>query len=203
MRAPHPAGMTRPIALAALIALALPAQAEAPAPLRQARLSAELFARAVGSGDPVLMLTAARLRKALDLTGDAPLPLDWQAMLAAARPLATGNAPLAAAIEDLASETAKGVASGPVYRLADLGPGAETRIEDLTFRGGAYAEVYLEAPLGNLDLTVRDAAGNLVCADTDPGPIAYCGWTPAADGVFLLTITNRGPAATDYALMTN
>jgi hypothetical protein len=202
MRAPHPAGMTRPIALAALIALALPAQAEAPAPLRQARLSAELYARAAASGDPLLMLTAARLRKALDLTGEAPLPLDWPAMLDSARPLAAGT-PLAAAIEDLAAETAKGVASGPVYRLADLAPGAETKVEDLTFRGGAYAEVYLEAAAGNLDLTVRDAAGKLVCADTDPGPIAYCGWTPAADGLFLLTITNRGPAATDYALMTN
>ncbi|MCB6179594.1 hypothetical protein LHP98_15840 [Rhodobacter sp. Har01] len=192
-----------PLALAALLSLALPALAEGPAPLRQAQISAELYARGLATSDPLLILTAASLRKSLALSGATPLPLDWQAMLSAAESLAATDPILLAAIADLRADTPKGVASGPVYRLAALGPGAETEITDLTFRGGTYAEVYIEAATANLDLTIRDASGNLVCADTDPSPIAYCGWTPAADGVFLLTIMNRGPAETDYALMTN
>lgn len=196
--------MRRVLLCAGLIPLALPALAEPAAPLRVAGLSATLYARGVADADPVLILTAAALRKSLALTGDAPLPLDWPAMLATARMLAATDPALLAVIDDLTTETAKGVASGPVYRIAALAPGAEARIEDLTFRGGDYAEVYVEAATGaNLDLTVRDGAGNPVCIDTDPGPIAYCGWTPAADGVFLLTISNRSTAKTEYALMTN
>lgn len=198
--------MPRRLLCAALMTIALPALAETVRPLRLAELSADLYARGLASGDAVLILTAASLRKSLELRpeGEQPLPLDWQAMLAAAEPLAAGDAALQGLIADIRAEVPKGVAAGPVYRIAGIAPGTEAQIEELSFRGGAYAEVYVEAASGaNLDLTVRDGDGRLICADTDPGPIAYCGWTPAADGVFLLTIANRGQSATDYALMTN
>ena len=74
----------------------------------------------------------------------------------------------------------------------------------MPFRGGEYAEVYVEAPLGvDLNLTVLDAEGHVVCSDTDTSHIAYCGWTPATDGAFTLVIENAGDLPADYALMTN
>lgn len=180
------------IALAALVALAVPAGAGT---LRQAALAEALFARGQATADPVLVLAAARLRKA---TG-----LDPQPMLDAAAGLADDPA-LAALAADIAAETAKGVASGPVYRIAPLAPGATAEVPALPFRGGEYAEAYAEAAPGtDLNLAVLDAAGRVVCADTDASHVAYCGWTPAADGAFTLRIENRGTEPAEYALMTN
>ena len=48
-----------------------------------------------------------------------------------------------------------------------------------------------------------DDQGRLVCADTDPSHVAYCGWTPAEDGNFTLVVRNPGATDAHYALMTN
>ena len=48
-----------------------------------------------------------------------------------------------------------------------------------------------------------DSKGQLVCADTDPSPIAYCGWTAAGSEGFVMQVENAGPQDTAYALMTN
>ncbi len=55
----------------------------------------------------------------------------------------------------------------------------------------------------NLNLSVYDDRGRLVCSDTDISHIAYCGWTPATAGTFTLKVDNKGPTAAAYALMTN
>lgn len=195
------------LALACLAATGLPAGAEAPTALRQAALSAALHAQGAAAGDAVTLLVAARLRKEAGLApsdGGPDLALSWQSILAEAEAAAGGDPVVLGLIADLRADRAKGVASGPIYSLATLPAGTTTDIGDFAFRGGEYAEVYVEAPPGSdLNLSVRDAAGNLVCADVNPSNIAYCGWTPAADGVFILTVENRGSAPADYALMTN
>ena len=200
--------------LALTLTLALPAQAQTPSPVKTAELSARLYTLGMQHSDPLLILSAARLRKSLApiATDRAPeggtvpegAPLTWEEMLASAEPLAAGDDALLALIDDLRAETTKGVASGPVYNIGQLGNGKGDTYPPIEFLGGEYAEVYVEAKAAtNLNLAIYDDKGRLVCSDTDISHIAYCGWTPAAGGTFTLKVENKGPAPATYALMTN
>lgn len=194
--------------------LALAAAAEVLSPVKIAEVSARLYAMGVDSGDPVLIISAARLRKSLGpmvadqaTTGGQTAkgtPTTWEEMLTTASTLVQGDETLLGLIEDVATETTKGVASGPVYHIGSLANGDSNSYPAIEFRGGEYAEVYVEAKAAtNLNLTVHDDMGHLVCADTDISHIAYCGWTPAKDGTFTLRVDNTGPLSAAYALMTN
>ncbi|MFM7444643.1 MAG: hypothetical protein ACKO2N_12155, partial [Tabrizicola sp.] len=204
----------RRLIAACVMSLALPAGAETPSPVKMAELSARLYAAGMAAGDPVLVLSAAKLRKELGLIpGDRAAvdgvagqgaPLSWQEMLASAADLADGDEVLLGLIEDTSVEMNKGVASGPVYNIGSLGNGKGDTYPPIEFRGGEYAEVYVEAKAAtNLNLGVYDDKGRLVCSDTDISHIAYCGWTPASAGTFTLKVDNKGPMGADYALMTN
>ena len=192
--------LNRTLALLALSAL--PAGADETGPLKTAELSARVHAAGLATGDPLILLTAAQLRKEAGLPPDLPLSAD--AILTEAEALAAGDPALLALIGDIRADKAKGVASGPIYHFAALPAGeAETRAP-MPFRGGEYAEAYVEAaPGADLNLTVLDADGHVVCTDGDRSHIAYCGWTPATDGDFVLRIENAGSVPADYALMTN
>jgi hypothetical protein len=197
-----------------VMTLALPAWAEGPSPVKVAELSARLYVAGVEAGDPLLILSAAKLRKSLTLVAEdraavggtvgEGTPLGWEEMLASASDLAGGDEAVLGLIEDAMVETTKGVASGPVYNIGSLGNGRGDTYPPIEFRGGEYAEVYVEAKAAtNLNLAIYDDKGRLVCSDTDISHIAYCGWTPAAAGSFTLKVDNKGPAGADYALMTN
>ncbi|MDR5652005.1 hypothetical protein [Ruixingdingia sedimenti] len=205
----------RPAALALMLA-ATPLAAEPDlSPLRRAELSARLYAAGQAAGDALLVLAAARLRKTIAPApgGPAPAapeapeggaPLDWRAMLDAAAALAPGDPLIAGLIEDTRAEADKGVLSGPIYGIAALSPGKADLYEHIDFRGGEYAEVYVEAKKPtDMQLYVEDDRGRLVCSDTDKSHIAYCGWRPAETGRFTLRVENRGRMRSDYALMTN
>lgn len=197
-----------------LTGLTVPALAETASPVKVAEMSARLFAAGKEAGDPLLILSAARMRKALaPVAGDRAavdgvagegVPLSWEEMLASAETLAVGDEALLGLIADARVEATKGVASGPVYNIGQLGNGKGDTYPPIEFRGGEYAEVYVEAKAAaNLNLTVYDDKGRLVCSDTDISHIAYCGWTPASAGTFTLKVDNKGPVAAAYALMTN
>ena len=205
--------MRRLLALC-VISLALPAWAEGPSPVKLAELSARLYAAGMGARDPLLVLSAARLRKglalvpadraAVDGVAGSSAPLGWEEMLASAAELAAGDEVVLGLIEDARVEASKGVASGPVYNIGSLGNGKGDTYPPIEFRGGEYAEVYVEAKAAtNLNLAIYDDKGRLVCSDTDISHIAYCGWTPASPGSFTLKVDNTGPVGADYALMTN
>lgn len=205
----------RPFLLGLSIAtLALPALAEGPSPVKIAELSARLYAAGIEAGDPLLVLSAAKLRKnlapvagertAVDGVAGQGAPMGWDEMLEAAAGLAAGDEIVLGLIEDARVETLKGVASGPVYNIGSLGNGKGDTYPPIEFRGGEYAEVYVEAKAAtNLNLAIYDDKGRLVCSDTDISHIAYCGWTPASAGTFTLKVDNKGPVGADYALMTN
>ena len=206
--------MRRLFLIASLVALGAPALAETASPVKQAELSARLYAAGMDQGDPVLILSAARIRKTLapEITDRAAIagtagdgaPLSWEEMLASAEALAGDDPALLGLIGDARDETMKGVASGPVYNIGSLANGAKDTYPPISFRADEYAEVYVEArDATNLNLTIHDAQGRLVCSDTDISHIAYCGWTPAEAGDFTLRIENQGPIAAAYALMTN
>ncbi len=199
---------------ACLVTLALPAWAEGPSPVKVAELSARLYAAGMEAGDPILILSAAKLRKSLALVAGERsavdgvagqgAPLGWEEMMASAAEVAEGDEVVLGLIEDAGLEMPRGVASGPVYNIGSLGNGKGDTYPPIEFRGGEYAEVYVEAKAAtNLNLAVYDDQGRLVCSDTDISHIAYCGWTPASPGTFTLKVENKGPAGADYALMTN
>jgi hypothetical protein len=193
--------MLKPLAVLSCLA-ALPAAAEEASPLQLADLSARLYATGVAQSDPVLIATAAKLRKQSGLAPEAAF--SWQAMMDVALVLIGDDPGLLTLMADVSAESDKGVASGPEYRLAALAAGTEDRLPPMTFRGGEYAEVYVEAALGvDMNLSVLDAAGHEVCTDTDPSHVAYCAWTPAQDGSFTVVVLNAGATPADYALMTN
>lgn len=206
--------MRQTILALTLVALVSPALAEAPSPVKVAEISARLYVMGMDQGDPLLILSAARLRKTLAPTatdraaiggeiGDGA-PLSWEEMLASAEALAGEDALLLGLIDDARVESTKGVASGPVYNIGSLTDGDDDTYPPIEFRGGEYAEVYVEAKdATNLNLTIYDDQGRLVCSDTDISHIAYCGWTPAVAGTFTLKVENKGPASAAYALMTN
>jgi hypothetical protein len=194
--------------------LSLPAGAETASPVKVAELSARLYAIGAETGDPVLVISAARLRKTLapvasdraaeGATALDGAPLTWEEMLATAEAFATGDAALLGLIADVRAETTKGVASGPVYNIGSLSNGGGDTYPPIEFVGGEYAEVYVEAKAAtNLNLMIYDNLGRLVCSDTDISHIAYCGWTPATPGTFTLKVENKGPTSAPYALMTN
>ncbi len=204
--------MLRPFLIALLFAV--PAAAETPSPVKTAELSARLFATGVEMADPLLILSAAKLRKTLAptatdraATDGAPAsdaPLSWEDMLAEAEALSEGDDILLGLIDDVRAETTKGVSSGPVYNIGSIPNGKTDTYPMVDFIGGEYAEVYVEAKsASDLNLTIVDAKGRLVCSDTDASHIAYCGWRPADTAGFVLKVENNGPSAASYALMTN
>lgn len=204
--------MLRLLALLAL--LALPAVAEPLSPVKTAELSARLYATGVEMADPLLILSAARLRKTLGLTAvdrvaeggvaQSESPLGWQDMLASAEALAEDDEALLGMIDDVRAEASKGVASGPVYNIGSLKNGGSDKYPAVEFIGGEYAEVYVEAKSAtDLNIEVYDSKGRLVCSDTDASHIAYCGWRPAEAGSFVMKVENNGPQSAKYALMTN
>lgn len=187
-----------------LILLALPALAAPLSGVKTAQLSAELYAAGLATGDPVLLIAAAKLRKTVAFRGEGQAPLAWEAMLAAAERLAAEDAALLGLIADVRAEASKGVASGPMYSIGRLASGGVDKFPSVGFAAGDYAEIYVEAKTEtDLNLRVFDSQGQLVCADTDPSPIAYCGWTAAGGGAFVMQVENVGPQDTGYALMTN
>ena len=187
-----------------LILLALPALAAPLSAVKTAQLSAELYAAGLAAGDPVLLIAAAKLRKTVAFRGEGEAPLGWEAMLAAAESLAVDDAALLGLIGDVRAEGSKGVASGPMYSIGRLASGGVDKFPGVGFAAGDYAEIYVEAKTEtDLNLRVFDSQGQLVCADTDPSPIAYCGWTAAGGGTFVIQVENLGPQDTGYALMTN
>lgn len=205
--------MRLPLA-ALLITLALPAHAEPLSPVKTAELSARLYATGLELGDPLLILSAAKLRKTLNPkatprlpeggVADAEAPLTWEEMLASATEMADEDETLLMLIEDIEAESSKGVSSGPVYNIGSLKNGGKDAYPAVEFVGGEYAEVYVEAKSAtDLNLTIYDAQGRLVCSDTDASHIAYCGWRPADTGSFTMKVENQGPQGAKYALMTN
>ncbi len=194
--------------------LTQPLAANPLSPIKTAELSARLFAAGEAARDPILILSAAKLRKSINPEqtdrsaegGEAASggPWGWEEMLARAEELATGDDAILGLIEDARAETTKGVVTGPVYNIGSLGGGRSDKYPKIEFKGGEYAEVYVEAKSSvDLNLTVQDAQGRLVCADSDVSHIAYCGWRPAENGSYILLVENKGKAATSYALMTN
>lgn len=179
-----------------------------------------LFAQSAASKDTLAMLTAAKLAGAVDLnpvqrspqttgspTANQPdtrkAPLDAATMLTATHALIAQDDTLIALLTE--AETANtliraGTANASAHSLS----AGQTNIFKLPFDGETLAEL---AIIGdgdsNLDLTVTDATGKIICADPAPADIAHCAFAPAASGYFTATVQNHGPGINSYLLLSN
>lgn len=184
----------------------------------------ELHALAREEKDALLMVAAATLAGAVairqvdrtpettgetagETAGDWPdaaeAPADPAAMLAEARAL-SGEDELLATILDEAETanalTRRGAVLATPFTLA---PG-QTDTWALPFDGATLAEVaVLGDGDGNLDVTLADAGGAILCVERGPADRAHCAFTPAETGYFSLAITNNGPGVNSYLLLTN
>lgn len=177
----------------ALSAAPVLADGELP-PLRAMEISRALFEAGRAGRDPLMMAAAAQLRKAVPLEAVARAgsagkavtgasPMGWEEMLDAAEMAAGEDEAMRAVIADIRATATKGVSTGPVYSISRLEGNKTDTYQPFPFDGGKYAEVYVEGGReADLNLYVYDAAGMLVCADTDPSEVAYCGWRPAESG---------------------
>ena len=68
----------------------------------------------------------------------------------------------------------------------------------------AYAELAIAGHgNGNLDLLVSDDKGTIICQDNGSGDSAVCGFTPAENGTFTVTVTKASTTPDGYILLTN
>jgi len=178
-------------------------------------LSRLLIDHAEASNDPLALITAARIRaqaeSAVNLESmgdDGATPFAPQALLERAGRMARADSALSALIESERSGLAR--SSGGMMRLEFDGPRNEVRkiraratdrIDDVAIPANAYAEVYVEGDgRANLDLIIETENGVIICSDTDPSSINFCGWQNDASQLFTIEVLNRDGVASQYSL---
>ncbi len=211
------------IAAAALACGGLaPALADQPAreatPVALMSLSGGVAAWGREARDPLALIVAAEIRSRVtvrpvdrrpDQSGEAgaePAAADLtvEALLAEAVALAKGDPTVAALADDVKASATKGLVQGAGASRATVRSAGSDWYRRLKFEGARYAEAYVElAGPGTVSMSVFDDKGNLVCRDTNPSSVAYCGWTPSATTSFDLRVENRGAGPVPYRLFTN
>lgn len=201
-----------------------------PGPVATLALAWDLYELGLAREDAVILLTAVRLARQTslrpatgwktevapaDATAAAPpagLPRDpaSEAALELALIMAEGDpeqADLAADVAaDLAADLVRGrPGEGQLPSVTARIAGSGTDVYQIAFNGELPAEVALIGDgSGDLDLMVSDETGHLVCQDTSPGDRAFCAFTPARNGWFTVSVTNRAESGSNlYRLMTN
>ena len=180
----------------------------------QAVTAAELAAWGRAHQDPGALIMAARLlaevpiREGEGSTGEVLLSANH--LLDEAAALATGNAPLVAAIDRLreSGERTRGVDSspfgrGPIFTVKEL-RARETWGFDVDARAG---EVLRVAAIGdgdtNIDLSVRDARGVEICRDGYGDHYPVCTISSHRSGKMRVDIVNRGDIWNKVQILSN
>ena len=218
------------LALAALSA-PLPAagqdSADSPGSVRQLYLAQQVYDLGLAGEDAVMLLAAVRLARGASLraatgwerTGpaivvdsalaapDTGLPRDPAsgAALALALLMAEGDPALADLAADIEADLNRGIlGEGQVSSATSRLGSGETDEWRIAFNGQLPAEIAMIGDgSGNLDMTVSDEAGEVICRENGPSDRAYCGFVPLQNGFFIVTITNPGPDDSRYRLLTN
>lgn len=189
-----------------------PIQADPAAEARgvaQAVTAAELARWGRERRDPGALIMAARLLAEVPVRpgGDASV-LTPDALLDEAAGLADGNTAVLDAVARLKAGGTRGVLSspfgrGPVFTVKQIEP-RETYWFEVEARGG---EVLRVAAIGDgdtdINLTLRDATGTLVCRDGFGDHYPVCTTQPRADGRMRVDIVNRGEVWTRVQILTN
>ncbi|MEI4195253.1 hypothetical protein [Roseovarius sp. E0-M6] len=185
--------------------------------IKRLEASRMVYLEGLAQLDPYLVLAASKIRAPVRMMradrapqeGSAAQagPISAAAMLGVALDMAQGD-PVAEAAVKAARATMdqavpKGLQGGPAFNSAAIAAKGKDRYPGLTFKGGRFAEIYIEGHGGaNLDLFVYDGKGRLVCSDTDISDFAHCGWYPQSTETYTVQVTNKGNG-TQYSLVTN
>jgi len=181
--------------------------------VRQMVTAAEVAAWGRRNSDPGALIMAARLlaevpvRPGADSDGALTPSLTPGALLDEAAALAVGRQGVLDAIARLREGT-RGVQSspfgrGPIYLVRQI-RARETYGFDLEARGG---EVLRVAAIGdgdtNIDMSVRDADGALLCQDGFGDHYPVCTVARARSGKMRVDIVNRGAVWTKVQILSN
>lgn len=179
--------------------------------VRQMVTAAELAAWGRKNDDAGALIMAARLLAEVPVRpgtdSEAGLALTSDALLDEAADLAAGRQGVLDAIERLREGT-RGVQSspfgrGPIYLVRQI-RARETYGFDLEARGG---EVLRVAAIGdgdtNIDMSVRDAEGALLCQDGFGDHYPVCTVARARSGKMRVDIVNRGAVWTKVQILSN
>lgn len=176
----------------------------------QVLTAAELAVWGRERGDAGALIMAARLMAEVPVRqteGEAPF-LTATSLLDEAAAIAGDNAGLIDAIDRLRGPMTRGVrssvfGSGPVLTVKSL-QARESWAFDLEARGG---EILRVAAIGdgdtNIDLTVRDATGAVVCRDGFGDHYPVCTVSPRTGGHMQVDIVNRGNIWTKVQVLSN
>lgn len=223
-------GHTEPAAdLTRLNIAAVEAAGITPAGVAGAALELAAFGRS--SGDPTILVAAARtlrlvgempgtgtVRPGPDVPGDVKpgaTVTDADAanpavgrdlageLLDEARLLARGDETVLAAIDQVMASATRGSTTGAGRYDLSLEPRDGMTIDE-QFRGLELAEVTMIGDgSSDLDLVVVDQNGNTICEQAGPEPRGRCRWTPAWEGLFEIRVLNSGQVPSAAVVLVN
>ncbi|PZQ96567.1 MAG: hypothetical protein DI533_13210 [Cereibacter sphaeroides] len=177
-----------------------------------------LFVLGKAQHDAQSVLSAARLARSVllretqmpkvvaDETEASPassaVPPDPAAMLELARNYAGNDETLLLLVDAAERETQNGGLTA-AWSPGLVQPGQSERWS-VPFFGAALAEIGVIGKDGaTLDLRITDETNLTICQESGPADVGYCGWYPARNGHFTVTVTNTGTIAQNYVLLAN
>ena len=186
-------------------------------PIARLQMSSDLLAFGRDTKDPLVLIVAARIMKALggtevDLKPEARAadsaqksgqPVSADSILVEAHDLANGEKITNLLIDETAAMGTAAGAGQPKTHQDTVQPGA-TDVYNIVFSGGQLAEAGLAGDgSDDLDLLVYDENDHLVCRSTGSSDREYCRWWPRWTGPFRIEIQNLGTVANLYRVATN
>lgn len=196
-------------------------QAAGPAPAESSArlvfLGAELEDMGRAQKDSLLLINAARLYlraggKETKVEGERAGSGDSDAkgklstpkeLLDLAKTYAQGNEPIEELIDQMVAAGLKGRTGGAKF-VRDTISSRGIVSYKLEFYSQEFAEAAVRGDgAGNLDLTVADENGNVICQSKGNKEREYCSWFPRWKGQFKVTVQNQGAGASNYRLYTN
>ena len=187
-------------------------------PIARLQMASDLLAFGLDTKDPLALIVAARITKALggtevDLKPDgrgaaasaqkSGQPVSADSILVEAHDLAKGEKITNLLIDETAAMGAAAGAGQPKTHQDTVQAGA-TDVYSVVFSGGQLAEAGIAGDgSGDLDLLVYDENDHLVCRSTGSSDREYCRWWPRWTGPFRIEIQNLSTAANLYRLAMN
>jgi hypothetical protein len=187
-------------------------------PIEQLQMSSDLLAFGRKAKDPLALIAAARVMRALSgievdrkpegrpAAGAEQKPgqlVSPDSILAEARELGRGDEIVALLIDETAAMGSSNAAAPPKTHQDTVQAGG-TDVYGIIFTGGQLAEAGIAGDgAGDLDLLVYDENDHLVCRSAGSSDREYCRWWPRWTGMFRIEVQNLGSAANLYRLATN
>jgi len=120
-----------------------------------------------------------------------------------ARKHAAGDATITALIDQMKIVGIKGNSGGAKFVRDSLASKGQVTYK-LEFYSQEFAETTLRGDgAGDLDLTVTDENGNVICQSKAHREREYCSWFPRWKGQFKISVRNQGTGPSNFRLYTN